>query len=357
MAGCDVFALLACEGGGIDGEDHGDRGLVHGDARQGHGVLGAGDGVADVHALNACQGHDVACEGFGCVHPLEALELKERCDLGLDRLARLDDHADGVARPYGAVEDAADGQPPYIVIVIDVRHEDLERCSGVAFGFGDRFYDQVEKRPEVLAFLVHRELCQSVAGVGVDDGELELFVRGVEVDEKVIDLVHHLADPRVRPVDLVDHEDRRQAQFQGLFEHEPRLGQGALRGVDEQKHAVHHLQRAFHFAAKVRMARRVHDVDLRVLVPHGRVLGHDGDAPLPLQVDIVHDPFLDPFIVPEGAALAKQGVHERGLAVVNVGDDGDVSDVFFVHGTVSFTGIAEVARPFPAWGELGFIPW
>ena len=55
--------------------------------------------------------------------------------------------------------------------------------------------------------------------------------------------------------------------------------------------------------------------------------GHDGDPALALEVDVVHHPFLDAFIVAEGAALAQERVHEGRLAVVNVGDDGDVAKV------------------------------
>ena len=75
------------------------------------------------------------------------------------------------------------------------------------------------------------------------------------------------------------------------------------------------------------MARRVHDIDLHAVVMQGCVLGHDRDPALALEVDVVHDPFLDAFVVAEGAALAQERVHKRGLAVVNVGDNGDVAKV------------------------------
>ena len=178
-----------------------------------------------------------------------------------------------------------------------------------------------------VAFVFHLQLGDAVAGVGVDDGEVELGVIRVEVDEQVVDLVHDLGDPGVGPVDLVDHEDRRQPELQRLLQHEPGLRQRAFRGVHEQQHAVHHLEGALHFAAEVRVAGRVHDVDLHAVVVQGRVLGHDRDPALALEVDVVHDALLDAFVVAEGAALAEQRVHERGLAVVDVGDDGDVAEV------------------------------
>ena len=144
-------------------------------------------------------------------------------------------------------------------------------------------------------------------------------------------------DPLVGPVDLVDHHDDPVAQLQGLAQHEAGLGHGTLGGVHQQNDAVDHLQNALHLAAEVGVARGVHHVDLHVLVADGGVLGQDGDAPLPLQVAGVHDPVHHFLVLPVDAALLEHLVHQRGLAVVNVGDDGDVSQMFILHIFVSLT--------------------
>jgi hypothetical protein len=73
------------------------------------------------------------------------------------------------------------------------------------------------------------------------------------------------------------------------------------------------------------VARGVDDVDLDALVLHGRVLGEDGDAPLPLQDVRIHGALGDLLPVPELQGLPQQAVHEGGLAVVYVRDDGDVA--------------------------------
>ena len=60
----------------------------------------------------------------------------------------------------------------------------------------------------------------------------------------------------------------------------------------------------------------------------GDVLGQDGDAALALQVVGVEDALaLCSFALAELAALAQHLVDQRGLAVVDVGDDGDVANV------------------------------
>ena len=76
------------------------------------------------------------------------------------------------------------------------------------------------------------------------------------------------------------------------------------------------------------MARGVHDVDLGVAVLNGGILGQDGNAALPLQVVGVHDPLHRLLILAIYAALLEHLIHQRGLAVVNMGDNGYVSKLF-----------------------------
>ena len=57
------------------------------------------------------------------------------------------------------------------------------------------------------------------------------------------------------------------------------------------------------------------------------LLGQDGDALLALEIPRVHDPVDDRLVGAEDARLAQHRVDQRGLAVVDVGDDGDVAQV------------------------------
>ena len=136
-------------------------------------------------------------------------------------------------------------------------------------------------------------------------------------------------DTLVGAVDLVDDDDNAVAELERLAEHEARLRHGALGGVDEQNDAVDHLQDTLDLAAEVGVARGVDDVDLRVAVAHGGILGQDRDAALALQIVGVHNAVDDLLIFTVDAALLEHLVDQGGLAVVNVGDDGDVSQ--FLH--------------------------
>jgi hypothetical protein len=110
------------------------------------------------------------------------------------------------------------------------------------------------------------------------------------------------------------------------------LGERALRGVDQQQHAVDHLQAAFHFAAEVRVTGRVDDVDRDIaavagLVLYGSVLREDRDALLALERKGVEYPLLHLLPDPERTRLPQHRVDQGRLAMVDVSDDSDVAQV------------------------------
>ena len=160
---------------------------------------------------------------------------------------------------------------------------------------------------------------------GVHHREVELVLGRAELVEKIEGLVHHPFRPRAGAVDLVHHHDRLQAEREGLARDEARLRHRALDRVDQQQHPVDHRQHALDLAAEVGMARGVDDVDVRAAVADGAVLGEDRDAALALKVVRVHDPLLDVLVRGEGARLLQQLVDQRGLAVVDVGNDRDIA--------------------------------
>src|SRR5581483_6347782 len=129
-----------------------------------------------------------------------------------------------------------------------------------------------------------------------------------------------------------------------------RLRQGPFRGVDEQHDAVDDFERALDFAAEVAVTRRVDDIDLDAVVTHAGDLGENRDAALALEVVRVHDPVDVLFMGPEDPALVEHGVHERGLALVDVRDDGDGADGGigrFQEKAISYQSSATSNRPKP----------
>ena len=114
----------------------------------------------------------------------------------------------------------------------------------------------------------------------------------------------------------------------------------ALRGVDDEQRALTRRERARDLVVEVDVARRVDEVEgVDLAVGSGIVEGDgarlDGDAALALQVHVVED-LIRHLARGDGIALFKQPVRQRRLAVVNVGDDTEISDVLFVHSLSSF---------------------
>ena len=117
-------------------------------------------------------------------------------------------------------------------------------------------------------------------------------------------------------------------------------------GVDKQDNAIDHAQRALDFAAKIAVAGRVDDINFSVVEKQRGVFREDGDAALALKVVGVHDALDDGFVGAEDAGLLEHGVDEGGLAVVDVGNDGDVAKL---HEQLRFLLAGDVrARSAPA---------
>ena len=71
---------LPAKGESLTHEGHLQGGLVHLDQGQGLGVVRAGDGVADVHLVEAGHGDQVAGGGLRDLHALKALEAQQLAD-------------------------------------------------------------------------------------------------------------------------------------------------------------------------------------------------------------------------------------------------------------------------------------
>src|SRR5215212_6580817 len=321
----DEPAFFPREGGGARAEGHADRRFVDADRGQGLRFGLVGYGLPDLRVLDAGEGHDVAgADLLGLDAPQP--EVREGLDHARTRhRAVLVDQIDELPAPYLAPSHAPDHDAPEVLGVVQVGDEHLERRREIHLRSRDLRQHRLEELPHVITRLVQVSESPALAGHGVQDGEIQLLVGGAEVGHQVEGEVHYLVGAGVRAVHLVDDHDGLEVELDGLAQHEARLGHRAFGGVDEQEAAVHHAEDALDLAAEVRVARGVDDVDLDALVFHSRVLGQYGYAPLPLQHVGVHGAIGDLLPVPELQGLPEQPVHERGLAVIDVRDYGDVA--------------------------------
>ena len=191
-----------------------------------------------------------------------------------------------------------------------------------------RFEPTVPRRAGQLKVgVVGVERRAPAAGVAVHDREANLVLVGVEIEEQLLDLVHHVGDTGVAAVHLVDHHDDGQAPLERLAQHEAGLGQRTLGRVYKQQDAVDHGEAALYLAAEVGVARRVDDVDLHPAEAHRRVLGQDRDALLALEVRRVEHSIDHLLVRPKRPGLTQQRIDQRGLAVVDMGDDRHITDI------------------------------
>ena len=154
-----------------------------------------------------------------------------------------------------------------------------------------------------------------------------MLVGGVERGEQVEHLIDHFDRPGVGAVDLVDDDDGLEPHLQRLGDHEFGLRQRAFGGVDQHQRAVDHVEDALDLAAEIGVARRVDDIDAGVFPDHRGGLGQDGDAALALEIVGIHGALDHALVLAIGAGLLQQPVDQRGLAVVDVGDDGDIAKI------------------------------
>src|SRR5207248_196268 len=148
---------------------------------------------------------------------------------------------------------------------------------------------------------------------------------------EIKDEIEHLVWPGIFAIDLIDHYNRFRMVLQRLAQNEARLRLRTIVRVDDQQDAVDHLHDALDLAAEIGVARRVDDVDPIAVPLKGSVLRANGDSFFAFEIHRIHHPLLDLLIGAEGAGLAQELIDERGLAVVDVRNDGDVTNL--VHGT------------------------
>ena len=341
LAAGDVFAFTTGQRAGVHTEIHGQRGFVHLEHGQRRGIGRVGDGDANTDVRNTVDQHDFAGAGFCGLHTLQTLEGQHLVDTTFEGFAVRAFHHDHVHHGLDrALADAAHADATHEGRKVERGNLQLQGRCRVTFLRRHMGQDGVEQGRHVRAPLLTRRTFvhggPAIDTRGVHHREIQLLVGGAQFVEQIKGGIHHEIRTCTGLVHFVDHQNRLQAQGQGLFGHKAGLGHGAFLRVDQEHHTVHHGQRTFHFAAKVRVSGGVHDVDVRAFPGHSAVLGQNRDATFFFNRVVVHHGIDHFFVVGKGARLAQQLVHHGGFAMVHVGDDGDVADLLATHGSLSF---------------------
>ena len=85
------------------------------------------------------------------------------------------------------------------------------------------------------------------------------------------------------------------------------------------------------------MTGRIDDIKFVIPVTNGGVFRQNGNSALAFERVGIHDARFDLLSLTENAALAEHGINEGGLPMVDVGNNGDVTDIgTSFHDTVLF---------------------
>ncbi len=327
IAAGDVLAFLAGEWRGVDLELHRQRRLVDRDHRQRVRRVHRRDRRPDRQLIDAGNQHDVAGRRAFDRRALQPGEAEHLADLAARRRGIAGENHHFLPGDEAAAADPADTEPSDVARVVERADLQLQRPVGVAGGGGHAGENRFEQRPHVGARRSRVERRITVQRRGVDDRKIELVFARAEAVEQLERLIDHPFGAGTRSVDLVDHDDRLEALRQRFAGDKAGLRHRSLDRIDQQQHAVDHRQHALDLAAEVGVTGRVDDVDVCIAILDRAILGDDGDAALALDVVAVHHPLGDVLIGGKCPCLDQQLVDQRGLAVVDVGDDRDVAQL------------------------------
>ena len=181
---------------------------------------------------------------------------------------------------------APDGNATRIIRVVERSNKHLQRplISRRRRNCIDNCIEQISnilRRP--LPVLAHPVVFRRT----INYGEVQLLLRSIEIAHQVEDHLVNLFGAAVGFVHLIDDDDRLQADLQSLLQDEARLRHRSFKSIDQEQTAIGHIQNTLYLAAKVRVARRVYDVDFSIFIVDRNVFGKDRYTSLTFQFIIV----------------------------------------------------------------------
>jgi len=302
-------------------------------------MLITGNRVADVHRRQPGDSADVA-----------GLHLQSRCFRQSAEGIELNNFLHGM--PPLTVDDGngiclscfAGKNPPHrnaseIVGIVNGCHEHLQRGMNIDRRRRNLLDNRFKNRQHILTRLLEVRYSPAVFGRGIKNGKIERIIVGVKGNKQIEDLIKDIVRTCVRTVHLVNYHDGLKFAGQGLGENKSRLRHRPIESVHQQQHSISHFQHTLHLSAEVGMAGRIHDVDFELLTIRGcvfdsAVFAEDGNASLPLKRVRVHNQAVSSagqllqLAFAEHSGLAEQLVHQRGLAMVHMGNNSDISYLF-----------------------------
>ena len=201
------------------------------------------------------------------------------------------------------------------------------RSSFQLFRSRNVFHDGIQQRSDGAGRSFPVFTHPVVLGRTVDYREVQLVFCGVEAEHQVEHHFIYFFRTAVRFVYLVYHYDRFQSNLQGFLKHEAGLRHRTFKSVHQQNTSVGHVQDTFHFSTEVGVSRSIDNVDFCTVVIDGYVFRKNGYTSFTLQVVVIQNQFTVGLVVAEQVSRQHHLVHQSCFSVVNVSNNGNVSNV------------------------------
>ena len=222
-------------------------------------------------------------------------------------------HADAIFGAQDAVDHPHQHHDTDIIIEPGVDHQRLQ--GRIRAAFGGRYPGDHR-----LENLVDPQTGLGAGGDGV----------GRVQSDHVLDFLSGPVGIRLRQIHLVQDRNDLHPKIERGVTIGNRLSLHPLRGVDHEQRPLAGRQRTAHLIRKIDMPWGVDQIErinltIPSLVAQGGRLGLDRNAALFFKIHRIEDLLLH-FPVTQTAAALNQPIGKRGLAVINVGDDGEVAN-------------------------------
>ena len=308
------IAVAGAVGGVNTRVDHRLNGFETGERRRA-GIGGKRDRIANAGVADALdRGGQIADLAGGETVAFLQAERLHRTDFHHVEFRARVPHPDAVTRAERSVHHADVDHHAEITVVTGIENQRFERSVFVAGRRGDLadggFQHVLNVEPRF------RGNGGAVLGGNADD---------------FFDLAAASHDVGGRKVDLVDDGDDFKVRVHGKVGVGKRLGFDPLGCVHHEQSALAGVETAGNFVVEVHVTGGVDEVkDVGLSVEGGVVeldgAGFDGDAAFAFEIHIVEQLVFHVALF-HGAGQFEDTVGERGLAVVDVGDDGEIADV------------------------------
>ena len=207
LAAGHKLAFGAGQRAGVHHKVHGQGGFVHTQHRHAHRVVFVANGYADTDFVNTGNNHDVARFGFVLRHALQAFEAQKLVDAAGGDLLVVVHHRHLHARFDTAVQNAADTQAAGIVVVVQLRNLQLQRCVCIAAGWWRVFQNGFEQHAHIGFRAVFFQTRKAAQTGSIHNREIQLLVGRAQCVKQFEGLVDDPAGAGGRFVDFVNHDN------------------------------------------------------------------------------------------------------------------------------------------------------